>query len=36
MRAAGPGVGAIIGRLLEAGLLGYLVLKFSFKLFGYA
>lgn len=28
--------GAIAARLLEAGLLGYLVLKFSFKLFGYA
>lgn len=28
--------GPITGRLLEAGLLGYVVLKFSFKLFGYA
>ena len=41
-RAGGDGVprkgrwGAIAGRLLEVGLLGYLVVKFTLKLFGYA
>ena len=41
-RAGGDGVarkgrwGVIAGRLLEVGLLGYLVIKFTLKLFGYA